>query len=352
DVPTKYYVQVTDGYKCVNKDSVFINVKQFVTLSAGNDTTICRGDIIKLNATGDALHYSWSPTSTLDNNIEENPLATPLTTTTYHVTGTIGKCVANDDVQIFVVPYPISFAGNDTAICFNSSATLHATGGTNYSWSPAISLSDPNNADPVANPVESVDYIVTVTDDKGCPKAVKDTVSVKVYPKIIANAGPRDTNIVINQPLQLHGSGGQVYLWLPATGLSDNHIENPVALLKDDQQYILKASIPAGCFGTDTINVKVYKTGPGLYVPNAFTPNGDGLNDIFRPVPLGMKYITYFKIYNRFGQLLFSTSRPGQGWDGTINGKLQNPDVYVWIAEGVNYLDKKVSVKGTVMLIR
>ncbi len=352
DIPTTYYVQVTDGYKCVNRDSVFINVKQFVTLNIINDTTICQTDAIKLNTTGDGLNYVWTPSFALDNIASKSPIATPLNTITYHVTASIGKCEADNEVKITVVPYPKAFAGADTEICFNSRVTLHATGGTSYLWSPASSLSDPAVANPTANPLETIEYIVTVTDTKGCPKPATDTVEIKVYPKIIANAGPRDTSIVISQPLQLHGSGGQVYLWSPATGLNNNQIQDPTAVLDNDQQYILKASVPAGCFGTDTINVKVYKTGPGLYVPNAFTPNGDGLNDVFRPVPIGIKYITYFQIYNRFGQLLFSTTNPAHGWDGTINGKPQNPDVYVWIAEGVNYLNKKVSTKGTVMLIR
>ena len=162
----------------------------------------------------------------------------------------------------------------------------------------------------------------------------------------------QDTIVVIKQPLQLHGTGGQVYLWSPATGLDNPNIANPVAILNDNQQYILKASDAAGCSGTDTINVIVYKVGPGLYVPNAFTPNGDNINDVFIPVPLGMKYITYFQIFNRFGQMVFSTSRPKVGWDGTFNGTPQNPDVYVWIAEGVDYRNKTIFTKGTVVLIR
>ena len=263
DVPTVYHVQVTDGYKCVNKDSVFVDVKQFVTVHAGNDTTICQTDVVKLNTISDALHYSWSPPSALDNATAKSPFATPLTTTTYHVTGNIGKCQSGDDIKITVVPYPKAYAGNDTAICFNSSVTLHASGGSNYSWSPATYLSNPNIPDPVSAPDQNVQYIVTVTDNKGCPKPVNDTVLVKIFPKIIANAG-RDTSVVINQPLQLHGTGGQVYLWSPATGLNNANIADPVAILNNNQQYILKTSNSIGCNGTDTINITVYKVEPGF----------------------------------------------------------------------------------------
>ena len=118
DVPTVYHVQVTDGYKCVNSDSVFVDVKQFVTIHTGNDTTICQADAVRLNTISDGLHYSWSPASALDNATAKSPFATPLATTTYHVTGNIGKCQSADDIKITVVPYPKAYAGNDTAYMF------------------------------------------------------------------------------------------------------------------------------------------------------------------------------------------------------------------------------------------
>ena len=102
----------------------------------------------------------------------------------------------------------------------------------------------------------------------------------------------------------------------------------------------------------DTIDVIVYKVTPGLYVPNAFTPNGDGNNDVFRPIPIGMKSINYFKVYNRRGQLVFSTSTQNKGWDGTFKGAPQDSQVYVWIVEGIDYQDKVIFQKGTVTLIR
>ena len=112
--------------------------------------------------------------------------------------------------------------------------------------------------------------------------------------------------IVVNQPLQLWGTGAELFAWNPPTGLNNPDIANPVAILTENQQYVLTVQSPAGCSATDTINIIVYKVKPGLYVPNAFTPNGDGNNDVFRPIPIGMKAINYFKVYNRRGQLIFS----------------------------------------------
>ena len=350
-IPTEYFVQITDGYKCENNDSVFVDVKQFVSIDAGNDTTICQTDAIQLKPISDALHYKWSPAATLDYDTLKNPIAKPLITTTYHVIGNIGKCQSNDNITITVVPYPKAYAGKDASICFDSSTVLYASGGSNYLWTPAIYLSDPNVPNPIAKPNKSMQYVVTVTDILGCPKGVNDTVLVNVFPKIIANAG-RDTTVVINQPLQLNGSGGQTYLWSPATGLNNVNIANPVAFLRNNQQYILKASNAEGCYDRDTMNVTVYKVVAGLYVPNAFTPNGDGKNDIFKPIALGMKSLTYFKIFNRFGELVFSTTQQNKGWDGTYKGKPLDQDVLVWIVEGIDYENNKIFKQGTVMLIR
>ncbi|MEO8853880.1 MAG: gliding motility-associated C-terminal domain-containing protein, partial [Ginsengibacter sp.] len=164
--------------------------------------------------------------------------------------------------------------------------------------------------------------------------------------------GPRDTSIVADQPLQLNGTGGDFYTWSPGEGLNNENIANPVALLGNSQEFILKVTSNAGCTAVDTIDVTVYKLKPDLYVPDAFTPNGDGRNDIFRPIPIGMKSLDYFKVYNRLGQLIYSTNTINEGWDGTFKGRPQDPGVFVWIAQGTDYLGKTISKKGSVTLLR
>lgn len=348
---TTYSATLTETPGCFATKSVVVNVIDNVTLNAGNDSTICQTDSIRLNPVSDGLHYVWTPAVSLNNNTVKNPTAAPSTNTTFHVVASIGKCNAADDVFIRVVPYPNANAGVDTTICFPASIQLHASGGTSYLWSPSTFLSNPNVADPVATPSQSIRYIVAVTDVLGCPKPSFDSVLVLVE-KIVADAGPRDTDIVVNQPLQLNGTGAETFTWSPSTGLNNPGIANPVALLSESQQYVLKVQSAAGCTGTDTINVTVYKVDPGLYVPNAFTPNGDGVNDVFRPIPIGMKSLKYFKVYNRGGQLIFSTSIQNKGWDGSFKGKPQDTDVFVWIVEGLDYQGKIIFQKGSVTLIR
>jgi gliding motility-associated-like protein len=358
-VTTTYFATLTETPGCFSTESVKVNVVSRVTLNAGNDSTICLTDSIRLNTISDGLHYVWTPAAALNMDTAKNPLAAPHSNTTFHVIASIGKCKTAGDVTIRVVPYPNAKASEDTTICFPRSYQLHATGGSSYLWSPVSFLDNPNIPDPVTTPPQSIRYIVAVKDILGCPKPAFDSVLILVE-KIVADAGPRDTSIVVNQPLQLFGTdaqtGAEVFAWKPSTGLNNPNIPNPVAVISDNEQYVLKAQSATGCSATDTIDVIVFKVTPGLYVPNAFTPNGDGKNDIFRPIPIGMKSIKYFKVYNRRGQLIFSNSAQNEnerlGWDGTFKGAAQDADVYVWIVEGVDYQDKAIFQKGTVTLVR
>jgi gliding motility-associated-like protein len=355
DVTTTYYLTMADAFGCTATDSIKVNVKSFVTQFAGPDTSICRTDPVVLQLTSDALHFLWTETpanNTLNDPTLKNPTARPLVTTTYRVTGNIGKCIANDDITVTPVPYPAANAGPDNTICFGQSAQLNASGGSIYSWSPAAFLTATNIPNPQSiKPTDNVRYIVTVRDVLGCPKPVKDTVFLFVA-KIKANAGPRDTSVVLDQPLQLGATGSINYSWTPTTWLSDPLISNPIALPRNDIEYVVRVSNNAGCFDLDSIRVHVFKIKPDLLVPNAFTPNGDGNNDIFKPIPIGMKSLDIFRVYNRWGEMLYSGSGNDAAWDGTYGGKKQEMATYVWYAEGVDYLNNKIRRKGSVVLIR
>ncbi len=353
NVPTWYYATLTDAVGCKSRDSVFVDVKASVSLNAGPDTTICQTDGFLLNTVSDGLYYQWTPATYLNNSTIKNPFATPLTTTTYRVRASIGKCYSEDDISIKVVPYPAANAGPDAFICTGLSVQLNATGGSSYAWSPATFLNNRFIPNPVSiRPRASIQYIVTVRDTLGCPKPVKDTVWVRVYPAVVADAGPRDTTLVSSQPLFLNASGGVSYVWSPSTWLNNANIQNPVSLPQDDILYILTATTAEGCVGTDSILVHLFKMDEDIYVPNAFTPNGDGNNDVLRPILLGMKELTYFRVYNRWGVLMFSTSEQGKGWDGRYGGKAQDPAAFVWECEAVTYKGQIRKRKGSAVLIR
>ena len=348
---TTYYSVTLNQEGCVNQDSLRVRVVDHVSLYPGNDSTICLGDTILLNPSGDGLYYTWSPSNSLDNPEAKDPHAFPLATTTYSVKASIGKCFTTDNVSIRTVPYPLSSAGNDVFICYLDTAQLEGSGnGIRFNWIPAAYLSDPTVLNPKAYPLQTTVYQLLVYDTLGCPKPGISKITVQVNPPILAFAG-HDTAVVIGQPLQLHGSGAPSFLWSPAFALNRNDVSDPVANLTENQTYVMKTYTEEGCFAYDTINIKVFTTAPDIFVPNAFTPGGS-TNNIFRPIPVGISRMEYFRVYNRNGMLMFSTSQMGAGWDGTYNGKTQNVGGYVWMVRGVDYTGKVITKKGTMVLVR
>ncbi|MEN9686523.1 MAG: hypothetical protein RLZZ28_2309 [Bacteroidota bacterium] len=351
---TRYYVSLNDN-GCIATDSVMVNVLPFIKVNLGLDTLICKTDSIRLHPISDALSYRWKSSSgTAVGNIK-NPFVQPLVNTAYYVTANLGKCEDKDTVLVKVAPYPIAIAGPDTAICFGNRLLLKSTiVGSSISWSPAASLINEHTATPTAGPSKTTAYILRVTDTVGCNKAVYDTITVAVSPPVKASAG-NDTMAIPNQPMQLNASGGVSYKWSPEIGLSNPSIANPVALLDagtDSIKYKVRVSDANGCFADDEIIIRYNKTGPDIFVPTAFTPNADGKNDFLKPVTIGIAQLNYFRIYNRWGELVFSTTVMGKGWDGMYRSKPQPSNTYVFETEGIDYTGKIVFRKGTSVLIR
>lgn len=352
---TTYQVELNDN-GCVNTESVQVRVVNFVTLQAMNDTTICLTDSVQLNANTNGLRMLWTPSGEIDDPTIVNPKAKPTAaTTTYTITARIGRCVDSDDVIVRTVPYPLVDAGEDATICYDTPIQLNgSTNGAQFSWSPVATLSNPDVLNPIARPLAPTAYVLTAQNPtSGCPKPNYDTVLINVLPEILASAG-RDTAVVVGQPLQLTASGGDSYIWSPATSLSSTTIANPVAVYDGSFESIRYKVVARVGFCEDSayVTVRVFKTPPQIFVPTGFTPNNDNRNDVIRPVAVGMAKMEYFRIFNRWGQMVFSTSVSGQGWDGRINGKEQSSGVYVWVVKGVDYTGKAFFAKGTVTLIR
>jgi gliding motility-associated-like protein len=154
----------------------------------------------------------------------------------------------------------------------------------------------------------------------------------------------------------LADSSNLAYSWTPVEYLNNPSISHPIAIINtpvNDVTFTVKATeLSSGCTGQSSIVVKVYNTGPDILVPKAFTPNGDGKNDIMCPILLGISRLDYFSIYNRWGQLIYSTSQPNAGWDGTVNGTAQPSGAYIYTAKGIDYLGNTITKNGTIVLIR
>jgi gliding motility-associated-like protein len=281
------------------------------------------------------------------------------------------RCTSLTDslfVQLYTGALPeVAVDPTDTTVCFGQAAPLHAivTTGTEYSWASQASFSGesggaisslPFVVNVVAGPEQTTTYILSVRNE-GCPITVSDTLTVTVVPPIHVNAG-NDTLVVLDEPLHFQATSTDPYKdeyeWSPATGLNNPDVSNPVGLYGPDINkitYLVKATDTFGCAGSAAVTVTVARTLPDIFVPNAFTPAATS-NNLFRPVCFGISSLEYFRVFNRWGQLLFSTSQMGQGWDGRIEGKLQESNAYLWALKGTDYTGKAISKNGTVMLIR
>lgn len=353
DIPTMYYLTSTDAIGCFQMDSVFVDVKPDVFVNAGNDTSICKGDQFTMNSSGDAVTYLWLPPRGLNNVNILSPVASPDTTLTYTVKANIGKCEKTDQVKIKVGPVPVARASADTNVCLGFSTQIFATGGSNYVWTPTLFLSNPQIPNPkVILPTNTIKYVVTVSDTLGCIRKTKDSVIVQVIQPPRVDAGPADTSVIVGQPLNLLATGALTYLWTPFTFLNGINISNPIAIPQETIKYFVIGTDRYGCKGRDSILVRVYDVVSSMYVPTAFTPNGDGLNDDVKPIMLGMRSLNYFRIYNRYGELVFSTTQQYKGWDGIYMGKPQDAATFVWMAQGVTYKGEVITRKGYVVLIR
>jgi gliding motility-associated-like protein len=191
-------------------------------------------------------------------------------------------------------------------------------------------------------------YQLVVTDISGCNDTAK--VNLAINPPVIANAG-NDTVVQLNTSFQLHGSGGSTYLWSPSGVLNNSNVASPLATISNSTQFVLIVFDNLGCSDSDSILVRAI-SGPQIYVPNSFTPNGDGLNDIFKPIYVGIYKINYFSIFNRYGEKIFETSSINIGWDGKFKGSNQPMTNYIWIVSGKDKNNNPVQKKGNVLLIR
>ncbi len=351
---THYYVNLDDN-GCLNRDSVQVRVVDHVTLQVMDDTTICQGDAILLHLASDGLRYEWTPAQQMPNPYIASPVATTTFNTLYKVTAYIGSCSTLGDVQVTTVPYPFANAGPNVMICHDAAVQLNgSTDGKTVQWMPAANLNNATILNPLAKPPVTTNYILAAYDNRGCPKAGLDSVLVTVLPDILAYAG-RDTAAVIGQPLQLKASGGVRYNWIPGEGLSATNIPDPVVTHftpSNGFNYKVMVYNEADCVDSAFIQVKVFKTRPSIFVPSAFSPNGDRNNDVFRFVAAGMQNVEFFNVYNRWGQMVYSTTSGAKGWDGTLGGKAQSAGIYVWSVRAIDYTGTVYSQKGTVTLVR
>ena len=243
----------------------------------------------------------------------------------------------------------------DTTICSGQKIQLLTTGNVSeYSWSPAADLDDAQRKDPFASPEQTTQYVITATD-RDCFK--KDTVIVTVIPEIQVVLTP-DSTIPANKAFQLNASSPQLadiqdvsYAWSPPYGLSSATISDPKTTLGDSQIYTVILSTVQGCSGTGKVQLTVVP--PALItLPDAFTPDGDGKNEVLVPITKRITSLKYLRIYNRWGEVIYFSKELNEGWDGKIRGNKSDSGAYVWEMQAVTNEGEVISKNGTVLLIR
>jgi gliding motility-associated-like protein len=207
----------------------------------------------------------------------------------------------------------------------------------------------------VNKPPHTITYYLSVTDVKGCQSLKTSPVTITVTPPPSLSIGD-DTTVLAGQPvfmevIDINNSGFDHYEWTPPAGLDNAGSRTPVAYPSESTTYTVLAATPAGCQAIGSRSIKVFGVA-GIFVPNAFTPNGDGHNDVLKAIPVGIREFKYFAIYSRWGQRVFFTANPAVGWDGHTNGHFESSAAYVWMAGGIDYKGALIERKGTVIVVR
>jgi hypothetical protein len=380
---TIYRVEIGKGDVCPSDTStqalVAVDQKTMGGQITPAESTLClgqsAGEILTLYGyTGSVVNWQYSTDGsnwanfTPAINTPANTVKDITVSTQYRLIDKNGVCPEDTSSIASIAFDPVSFPQAtaypaDTTICYGTIASLNASiqTGTSYTWEPvSTGNSDigttPFNVLNQVSPQATTDYILRIIN-KGCPNPLLDTFHVAVLEPVIVDAG-RDTSVVVGQPMQFHASssdpGPDSFSWSPVIELNDPLIPDPLAIYTMEDniiRYAVTATTSFGCTGVGYITVKVFKTKPEIFVPNAFTPAGT-VNTLFRPIPVGISSLRYFRIYNRLGQLVYNTSAIGSGWDGRLNGSIQSSGGYVWMVQGIDYQGNVITKSGTMVLVR
>jgi len=353
---TVYTVIGTNSSGCKDTITVPVNVYPELVLTTSPDVTICEGASVTLTATGAAV-YAWSPVATLSSATGSSTLAMPDVTTVYTVIGTdIHACMDTAFIKVTVVAQQPMAVEPGGEICKGGEWRLSASGGTAYNWYPATGLSNPNVANPIARPDTTTTYTVTIVQGNCFTETQPVTVTVKPTAEVSISSS---LTMLAGSSLQLSPAYSQVdaVLWTPADALSCTTCDSPLANPARTTTYTVYASNASSCNDTATVTVQVLCDGSQLWLPNTFSPNGDGNNDRFYARGRGVSRIESFRIFNRWGEVVYEardipTDDVRFSWDGTYKGQPLNPDVFIYVIQATCNQGETVELKGDISIVR
>ena len=344
-----------DGYGC--PQTLFTKLKDSLTItaSAGRDTLSCNNNPVSIGTVPkQGLNYAWTPAIGLSDAHVANPFAAPDSTTTYVVltSNSGGGCRTTDTVVVRAsyINDSLQLSGK-LAFCagYGDSAVLSVNPTTSIRWF----RDDAAIAQAVQTKYRvksSGTYYALLKNTDGC------AIATRKQPILIDTAKPGIRYPIeyalSNVPLTLQARKiGETALWKPGIFLNTQNSFTPIFKGNTDKEYTIEITSLAGCLAVDTQFVKKIEK-VDVFVPTAFTPNKDGRNDYLRPTLIGLKDMHFFRVYNRFGQLLFESKNALPGWNGTMNGTELQTQTVVWVLEGTGLDGLVYTQKGTAVLIR
>lgn len=355
---TGYSVQAISVEGCPVMDTLTVYTLNTSQLDAGADREICQGTSALLNGRGFG-QVNWSPAATLSASDIYRPNASPTISTTYTMAVTLGECTLSDSVRI-TVTNKLNIEGFDAILCAGDTIRLKAEGQADtWIWTPTEFLSSVQAPDPLSKPTRSITYQL-IGQKQGC---IADTTSFQ----LTVNPLPQTKVLRVydffpGQDINIDASPiypQSDYTWFWKTDLEISCVDCAQPVVKTELNDTLSVVISdeaTGCSIEHPIYLRKLKRCPLdlIQAPDAFSPNGDGINDTFKPaVSNSIGAIVSFQVYDRWGSLVFETTDPNAAWDGTyLTGKVP-PGVYLWFVEAPCSVTGTNIVKGgNVSLIR
>lgn len=350
NVSTNYIVTGFNGI-CTASASVFIEVVPSPALILSSPgSQICAGTSDAIFVTG-ASEFTWTPAAGLSATTGSNVIASPLSTTNYTVvgynqSGTV-VCTQKMSYSVIVVPLAEPIVSPNATICSGDKTTLIASGGDTYAWTPTVGLNVSSGGGVVASPTVSTTYTVDVSYQGSCGSFTTVFVEVNPNPTVVAG---RDSSYNLEEPMFLSARGTGTMTWISGEGISCRDCPNSQIFPQISSCYVVETVNEFGCKAKDEMCVEVTKDF-SIYIPNAFTPNGDGINDEFLAFGYNITDFT-MEIFDRWGEKIFSSGELKTGWNGTFKGQLCEYAVYIYKITYKGLDGKKANKTGHVTLNR
>ncbi|MEO7800991.1 MAG: gliding motility-associated C-terminal domain-containing protein, partial [Ginsengibacter sp.] len=259
-------------------------------------------------------------------------------------------CTSSDTFFVKVYPSTTVTTQTEYGICEGKSINFSASGTGTFKWTPSNGLSNDAIPNPVATPKDSILYSLMVTNAYGCKDSAY--VKVNVYRNPLTDAGP-DRTIVAGDTVLLTGSVSGIdinYSWTPTNFIDNPNKRTPKVFPPESIEYTLAATSNVGCGSSlSSVKINVYTS---IFIPNGFSPNGDGINDDFKIFAIDGYKLNKFLIYNRWGRVVFSAKNPSDAWDGNAKNEMQPEGTYLYLLEIENSQGRKIIKKGPLTLVR